>query len=128
MTVVSLTVPRLPVAIWLPFPPSLNRLWRTVNGRPILSKPYRAWKLQAGLHLNTQFKRPIAGRFSLSIVADRPDNRRRDIDNIPKAALDILTAHRVIEDDHLAASIAVRWSDKPPARDAKIWLTIEEVE
>lgn len=38
-------------------------------------------------------------RLSVSIYAAPPDNRRRDLDNLPKAVLDALTHAQVWPDD-----------------------------
>ena len=37
-----------------------------------------------------------------------PDRRRRDVDNLGKAVLDLLTAHQVIEDDANVMSLTSR--------------------
>ncbi len=35
------------IEFWLPFPPSTNRLWRSVRGRVVLSLDYKQWKKRA---------------------------------------------------------------------------------
>ena len=62
----------------LPFPPSVNRLWR--------------------------FNGPLA--------VGRPDRRKRDIDNINKATLDLLEHVGVLENDHYVHDLRSYWSDK----------------
>lgn len=88
--------------IILPFPPSVNRMWRSVNGRNILSRvgrEYRAAGL-AALQAQRTARWPYTGRLSVSVTLHMPDNRRRDIDNFgTKAVLDLLTHGGVYHDD-----------------------------
>jgi crossover junction endodeoxyribonuclease RusA len=51
----------------------------------------------------------IEGKFELKIRVRRPDNRRRDLDNLLKALSDGLVKGGVINDDHLCESIDIRW-------------------
>ena len=39
----------------------------------------------------------------------RHSRRRRDLDNLIKALLDLLVAHQVITDDAMVASVTSRW-------------------
>jgi Holliday junction resolvase RusA-like endonuclease len=58
-----------------------------------------------------------AGPVVITIAAGCPDRRRRDVDNLGKAVLDLLTAHQVIEDDAKVISITSRWDSAiPPGR------------
>ena len=84
----------------LPFPPSCNRLWRVVDGRAISSRPYRDWIAAAGLELMVQRPKKHVGPVAISIEVGMPDRRKRDLDNLQKACLDLLRRHGVIEDDH----------------------------
>ena len=87
--------------ITLPLPPSLNRLWRTTKtGRMYKSPEYTAWKTAAQWDVKAQIKgQQITGKFKLTLIADRPDKRPRDLDNLLKAALDCLNGI-AIDDDH----------------------------
>jgi crossover junction endodeoxyribonuclease RusA len=96
-------------SISLPLPPSVNRLWRTGRGRVYRSPRYDAWCKAAGWELNIQRPARIAGPVTVTIAAGRPDRRRRDVDNLGKALLDLLTVHRVIEDDSRVVSLSSRW-------------------
>ena len=87
-------------SIALPFPPSTNRLWRVVDGRAICSKSYREWIEAAGAELMSQRPRKHQGPVAVSIRVGMPDGRKRDLDNLQKACLDLLRRHGVIEDDH----------------------------
>jgi crossover junction endodeoxyribonuclease RusA len=106
------------ITLELRLPPSINRLWRAGRGRVYRSPRYEAWLKEAGWELAIQRPARITGQVSIVIAAGRPDRRRRDLDNIAtKACLDLLVAHRVIEDDSLVASITSCWSaDVAPGR------------
>ena len=89
----------------------MNRLWRTGRGRVYRSARYDAWRKAAGWELNIQRPPRIGGPVAIMIAAGRPDRRQRDVDNLSKALLDLLTVHRVIEDDSRVVSLTSRWDD-----------------
>ena len=97
-------------SISLPFPPSTNRLWRVVRGRAICSKSYRDWIATAGAELMGQRPKKHEGAVSVSIELGPPDGRKRDLDNLAKATLDLLVKHRVIEGDDtgILRSLSIR--------------------
>lgn len=83
----------------LPLPISLNRYYRTFQGRVLISAQGRAYRetvvsALTGLHLT-----PLDGPLSIILRFYRPDNRRRDIDNLNKAAWDALRYAGVYHDD-----------------------------
>lgn len=95
--------------IYLPYPPSINRLYRSINGRSILSKVGRDYyrdvvPIAEASGLN------IRGPYVLLITAHRPDRRKRDIGNLEKIVSDTLTKAGVIEDDSLCEVIISRWA------------------
>ena len=85
----------------LPWPPSVNRYWRSVNGRAILSRDgreYRALALAAMIQQGVA-RAGMVGRLWLSVDAFEPDRRRRDADNLLKAPLDAMAHAGVFGDD-----------------------------
>ena len=120
------------VTLNLPFPPSANSLHRSVNGRSIISKPYREWRRAVALSLLPQLRRwthrpIIAGPYSISVTAERPDARARDLDNLCKSCFDSLTAPRknkpgahVVEDDSLAQRVTLQWAASAPKKGARV--------
>lgn len=89
----------------LTFPPSINRLWRTVKGRVIKSEEYRKWIAANQVYgLKT-----IGGKFKLTMQCSPPDKRRRDIDNLPKATLDLLQAIGAVVDDCNLEHLDLSW-------------------
>lgn len=97
----------------LPTPPSTNALFLNVPGvGRVKSAEYSNWLSEAGWMLAEQRPGRIAGAFSVEIEVSRPKHKRRvDLDNRVKGLLDLLTKHRVIQDDHLVQSIAIRWRE-----------------
>lgn len=101
-------------SITLPFPPSVNALYRAVKGRTILSAQYRSWQTLAGLTLATQRPEKVTGPVTVTVELTPPDKRKRDIDNAGfKAVLDLLVKHSVIEadDSTIVREITARWVD-----------------
>lgn len=95
--------------IHLPYPPSVNRLYRSVNGRSILSKVGRDYYANvvpiaeaAGVN--------VRGPYVLSITAHRPDRRKRDIGNLEKIVSDTLAKAGVVENDCLCEAIVSAWA------------------
>ena len=100
--------------IHLPFPPSVNALWRAVKGRNIKSAQYRAWEKEAGwsLNHNPSWIGHQNKPYHLDITLVRPDKRKRDLDNVgSKAISDLLVKHGITPDDSLMQSLTVRWAD-----------------
>ena len=94
------------MVIIIPYPPSVNTYWRAVKGRVIISKRGREYRDAVYTAINSAFEpddvedpRPLLGRLQVKITATMPDRRRRDIDNINKAALDALGYAGVFGDD-----------------------------
>lgn len=92
------------VSLTLPWPPSANRYWRhiAIRGKPrtLISAEGRAYrKAVADAVLIQRGNKHLQGRLAVTIIAQPPDRRRRDIDNINKALLDALTHAGVYEDD-----------------------------
>ena len=92
--------------IVIPYPPSVNTYWRAVKGRVIMSKKGREYRDAVYCAVTSAFEsddvddpRPLLGRLKVKIIATMPDKRRRDIDNINKAALDALGYAGIYGDD-----------------------------
>lgn len=119
------------IHIRLPYPPSTNAIWRAVldkggNIRNIKSEEYRSWLAKAAAEYLRTFPRPkMRGAYLMTLTADRPDNRRRDLSNLVKSAEDFLVSHQIVESDHLAQRIVLEWSDKLPAKPAFVNITLE---
>ena len=88
------------IEIRLPFPPSVNGMFKNVPGRGRApTKEYEAWKHNAGWELQAQRSRIPALASPVEIRIDLDERRRGDADNRTKAVLDLLVAHRIIRSD-----------------------------
>lgn len=102
-----------PVMLTLPYPPSLNRMYRAVNGRSILSAEGREYKSRVkSLAL---LARPLDGPVSVSAWLYRPA-KRGDLDNSFKALLDALKGVAFHDDAQVQQIHAVRYDDKDNPR------------
>jgi|FreactTroBogLake_1042271.scaffolds.fasta_scaffold21249_2 crossover junction endodeoxyribonuclease RusA len=101
----------------LPFPPSVNRLWRAGKaGKVYRSNVYTEWRKLALWQLISQTRhRFFSTPYKLTILAVRPDKRKRDIGNLEKAVNDILVSAKVVEDDHLCHWIEAKWVESGPS-------------
>ena len=104
----------------LPTPPSVWRLYRGTGKRRHRSPEYRKWIGDAGWTLiegrNRQCGRAcLDGKVEVDIHACRNEGRKRDLDNILKALLDLLTSTRTIADDSQVVAIDAHWVDDGPA-------------
>jgi crossover junction endodeoxyribonuclease RusA len=94
----------------LPYPPSANKLWRYVGGKPLKSAHYRAWLREAGLLVTLGVRANIIeGPYALYIRAGRPDQRRRDLDNLIKPLNDVLVEGGAVRDDSNCHKIEAVW-------------------
>lgn len=89
------------IKLELPWPPALNRYYRNVKGRVLISRDGREYRKTVQRHLLTVDRRamPILGRLRVNIAAYPPDRRRRDVDGMLKAMLDAMTHAGVWGDD-----------------------------
>jgi crossover junction endodeoxyribonuclease RusA len=114
------------IEITLPFPPSVNTYWRNFNGRTILSAKGREYRLAVEALLHKQnIDLKLTTKLKVEIEAFRPDNRRRDLDNLLKAPLDALGPSNVYEDDSQIVDLRIYWAeDKRGILKVKIWEVI----
>lgn len=103
------------ITINLPWPPSVNRIWRQGKrkGSVYLDPKYKAWRDEADkviMASRSQIGPMITGRFTAFITLDETMRRKNtDADNRTKCVLDALQRMRVIENDALADRVDVSW-------------------
>lgn len=114
--------------ISLPYPPTLNNLFKNVRKGRVKTDAYNSWLQEALLLLRAQRHVKHLGSFRATIVLTRPDRRRRDIDNTTKAILDALKKGDVIEDDSLAQSVTVAWAWGEVTPGGAVSISIEPAE
>ena len=106
------------VELSLPFPPSLNRIWRSrrgANGKPTyyLDRRYETWKRVCDNIIMATRPRPkVAGHFDITITL-HDAKRRGDADNRAKGVLDVLQRAGVIENDSKADHVSIGWGYAP---------------
>jgi crossover junction endodeoxyribonuclease RusA len=99
------------VELTLPWPPTVNTYWRMFENRMIISAAGRSYrKAVSDQVLIQRGAKHLKGKVKVTIEAYRPDNRKRDLDNLLKAVLDGLKYAGVYEDDSLIVDLRIYWS------------------
>ena len=84
----------------LPYPPTVNTYWRRRGNTYFVSKVGERYRRDVALIVRRQrLKSNLSGRLAIKVIAEPPDKRRRDLDNILKAPLDALTHAGLLIDD-----------------------------
>lgn len=108
----------------LPWPPSVNRYWRNVRGRVLISKEGREYRTAVCLRLAGEPFGFGTKRIAVSIHASPPDRRRRDLDNLGKAALDALQYAGIYADDSQIDHLSFwRLAPEPPTGRFRVVIT-----
>lgn len=98
------------VELTLPYPPSANSYWRHPTsgrgaGKHLISEEGRTYRrlvddaVEQLRYEGLLSRHPLSTRLSVFLTVSAPDNRRRDLDNLPKALFDALTHSGVWNDD-----------------------------
>ncbi len=96
------------IELELPWPPSVNRYWRHVGARTLLSRAGRKYRQAVALRVVLAGRPRVEGRLEVVIDAFPPDRRVRDLDNGLKAPLDALTHAGVYADDGQIDDLRIR--------------------
>lgn len=96
--------------IHLPYPVTVNKMYTNIPGvGRVKTKQYRTWHKQAKDSLWGQKIDFIPGNVQVTISVKRPDNRKRDIDNLAKGILDFLVKNKIIDDDRHIQRLVIEW-------------------
>jgi len=113
----------------LPFPPSMNRLYRAVCGRVVLSKAAREWGIAAKNKLPSGKVKPLTGRLDVLIELLPPkrlQGKAWDIANREKVLCDLLTKQRIwLDDSQIDRILIIRGN--PVSRDGAAVVHIREL-
>jgi crossover junction endodeoxyribonuclease RusA len=115
------------IELELPFPPTLNTMWRRGPRSTYLSqrgKQYRSDVL--GVVRQQGVWETLDQRLAVTIVLYPPDKRQRDLDNYPKAILDSLTHAKVWVDDSQVDELVVRRGEKVKGGRADVRIEVME--
>ena len=96
-------------------PPSLNRMYRTVGGRMLISADGRAFKKEVAAICLVNRIKPLEGDICVNIEVFRPQ-KRGDLDNFFKGLLDSLNGIGWKDDSQIKRIIAERFEDKTNPR------------
>jgi len=87
------------ITLELPYPPSINRYYRHVGFRTLISREGRAYRRAVCAILRLTGVRPLEGTLAVGIDLYPPDRRVRDADNAQKALIDALQHGGIYRDD-----------------------------
>lgn len=105
-------VPSEFVTFKLPYPPSVNRLWRISGKRMYRSKRYVEWLADCEYALERfQGFSKIGNQVAVTIIASRPDRRKRDLDNLAKPILDVCQEYFIVDDSQVAR-LEMYWTNE----------------
>lgn len=100
----------------MPWPPTVNTYWRANGNRRYLSKAAKEFRAQCeALAIKNGW--PKFGpdtRLQVRIWACPPDNRKRDLDNLLKAPLDVMEHLAVYDDDGQIDKLSIVREEKEP--------------
>ncbi|MBB9905533.1 RusA family crossover junction endodeoxyribonuclease [Escherichia coli] len=98
----------------LPYPPTVNTYWRRHGNTYFISEAGKRYRRDVALIVCQQrLKLNLSGRLAIKIIAEPPDKRRRDLDNILKAPLDALTHAGLLDDEQFDEINIVRGQRVP---------------
>lgn len=93
----------------LPYPVSTNSIWARTRNGVRKSDKYAAWLIEAGQIAKHYRAYAVVGKYNLYLAASRPDNRKRDIDNLIKSVSDLLVSVGIVRDDSDCELVSARW-------------------
>lgn len=116
----------LPAAVTLdlPYPPSVNRIWKHAStamtkGKVYLAPSYVKWRKAAEKQLFVTpgwSTRRIVGAFAATIALAPPvKHPRGDLDNRIKAVLDFLQQSSIVKNDRDCEALSVFWASQEAA-------------
>lgn len=108
----------------LPYPPTLNTYWRHVGAKVLISEKGRAYRktVRAAAELVMFNRTMFTGPLKVQGLFLPPDQRRRDLDNLPKAILDALCHAGVYKDDSQIRHLDIQFGTVAEGGSALIWV------
>lgn len=91
----------------LPWPPSLNHYYRHVGPRVLISRQGRLYRERVTALIQSHNIKTFDCKVALDIQLYPPDSRRRDVDNVLKIILDVLTIGGLYPDDSYVKQLKI---------------------
>lgn len=102
-------------------PCSVNAMFRNARGvGRVRTQRYNTWRNAANWQVQEQRPDQVTGEVEVSVYCKKPDKRKRDIDNLIKACLDLLVTNELIEDDSKVMKVSAEWSNNPDIKGTLI--------
>lgn len=101
------------VVLTLPWPPSVNRYYRHVGPRVLISREGRQYRRRVETQLRGRVP-TLRGPLALHVDCYPPDRRRRDLDNLCKSLQDTLQHAGLYEDDSQIKDLRLRMREPAP--------------
>lgn len=112
----------------LPWPPSLNRLWRATPGGVKLSEAGRQYAIAVSNALPVGVVQRFKSRLVVWVWLHAPNARTYDVDNRLKALLDSCTKACLWQDDKLIDEIHVMRGAVDPAGVGYVSMTVQQLD
>ena len=109
--------------VTLPWPPTVNTYYSVFRGRKLLSKQARAYKKECSFFLKSI---GMDCELQIEIACHMPDKRKRDLDNLLKPLLDVMTDNGVFKDDSQIADLRIYKTDY--GEKGTVTIAIKELE
>ena len=113
------------VSFELPWPPSVNRYYRHVGPRVLISREGRRYRMMCVSRLGGVFPK-LEGKVKLTGEFYPPDARKRDLDNVLKCMIDSLVHAGLMRDDSQIKHIDVQMMSPVPPEGA-VYIKLEEI-
>lgn len=114
------------IRLELPFPPSVNRYWRHVGNRVLISKEGRQYRELVTDLMKLKKIKKHEGELIVDIRLIPADRRRRDVDNSLKALLDAMQSGGAYDDDSQIVRLTVE-KFEPEANAARSEIVVRHV-
>jgi len=97
----------------IPYPVPAHACFRNLTGKGrVKTSRYRTWIRAAGNEVMAQRREHFDGDVTLSLIAKRPDKRRRDLDNLLKASQDLMVHCGILDDDQQIIKVSAEWGSE----------------
>lgn len=114
------------IQLQLPYPPSVNRYYRNVGSRTLISRDGRKYRQRVEALLARLRIRPTEGPLAVVVDLFPPDRRRRDVDNAMKSLLDSMQHGGAYHDDSQIVYLEIH--KREPERGGRVAVQISSTD